>query len=124
MNPLTTDKETGTVLVVESGEEATRKQEIHEIMLQELQEARRTRDLYATQLSQAQRKQLTDSLKFENIKKHLSNMLSGMEAYHAQNGKFESWEQANEYCEAAKAARQLGRKGDLEPIVSEQMKTM
>ncbi len=67
---------------------------------------------------------LKGSVTIQILKGHLDNMLCELEAYHQTNGKFESYEFAEQYCEAAKAMRQLGRKGDIEAIVSEQMKTM
>lgn len=65
---------------------------------------------------------LRGSITFEIIKKHLSNMLSEHEAFFQLHGKFESYDFADEYCEAATAARALGRKGDIVNQVQDWMK--
>ena len=116
------------VMIVESGEVSARHQAMYELAIEQIKELRQERDLYFNQLSDSKRNELTNAVKFEVIKRHLFNMLSAMEAYHEQNGKFESWLQSAEYCEAAKAARTIGRgKGkivDIVAVVEEQMKDM
>lgn len=58
------------------------------------------------------------------IKDHLDKMLSEHEAIFERFGKFESYDFADQYCEAALAARALGRQGDLVEPVREWMKKL
>lgn len=103
---------TNEPLIVQSGEAAIRQQAIHEMMLDELKEVRKERDLYYEQLTDAHRKQLKDSLTFESLKGHLFKMLDEHEGMWDSKGFEPDGTFAQDYIEAATAARLLGRKSD------------
>lgn len=103
-------QEIKSITIEQTGQNFLHDQELMRAAIERIEDQRKEIDRLNTQLLKAS----IGKEAFRSIMlAHLSNMLSEHEGYFNRTGEFESYEFACNYVEAAKAARELGRKDDL-----------